>query len=65
MGAGGVQLAGTPTLYTCMGTAEQQARTGFAMPIRCDIPEGTQLQVRATADSASPETHNVAIYGVR
>ncbi len=64
MGIGSAQIPGTPTMYSAIGAAEQCARVGFGMPIFTDIPSGTQLQVRATADAASPEVHNVGYYGV-
>lgn len=63
MGSSTIQLPGTPTLYSSASTVESIARTGFCFPIWCDIPQGTQLQVRGTC-SAAGEAHYFAYYGV-
>jgi hypothetical protein len=63
IGIGSARVPGTPTFIWQNSTSENTARSGFCMPIWCDIPEGTQLQVGACA-SGTAEVHDVALYGV-
>lgn len=63
LGIGSAQLPGSQTGYTSNSTGEIAARTGFAQPIWCDVPSGTDWQVRGTA-SGTAEVHNAAVYGV-
>lgn len=63
IGTGSARLPGSPTVFTSMSTSESMARGGMCMPIFCDIPAGTQLQLAGTLDGAA-EDYNGAIYGV-
>jgi hypothetical protein len=62
MGAGGVQLAGTPTLYVSGSTAEIAYRV-LPGTVWVDVASGTELQVRATC-SGTAEAWDVGYYGV-
>lgn len=64
IGTGSQKLAGTPTFYCSADTAERNGRLGFAMPLWCDIPQSTQLQVRGASSNATGEVYYVNIYGV-
>jgi hypothetical protein len=63
VGIGSSQIAGTPNFFCCADTTERIARTGFAMPIFCDIPASSQMQLRATC-SGTAEAYKAAVYGV-
>jgi hypothetical protein len=61
-GSAMTQLPGSPTHFIATSTGEISARTGM-QPIFCDIPEASQMQLRAMA-SGTGEVYNAAIYGV-
>ncbi len=63
LGIGSAQLPGSPTGYSSATTTEVSARAGFNQPIWCDVPSGTEWQVRGTA-SGTAQVHNLAVYGV-
>lgn len=63
IGHSSLKLVGSPTFYSSNNTSEVAARHGWNQPLFCDIPVGTQMQMRATA-SGSAEVHDAAIYGV-
>jgi hypothetical protein len=63
VGVGSQRLPGFPTLYGATTTAECTSRSGFCMPMWCDVPSGSTLQVRGSA-SGTGEIYNLAIYGV-
>lgn len=62
MGYGDTRLPGSPAIYSCNQTTESGQRL-YPGPIWCDIPAGTQMQVRGKA-SGSAEQHDIALYGV-
>lgn len=64
LGIDSVQLPGSPTVFALVTTAETGQKSGLAMPIWCDQPEGTVWQMRAAPHTTSPETWNCAVYGV-
>lgn len=57
-------LRGYPIQSRWMGSAESGAAFGPGGVNWCDIPAGTQMQVRGRSSTASPETWDVALYGV-
>lgn len=62
LGYGSNKLPGSGTFFTSNTTSEVGQRL-FTLPMWCDIPAGTQMQVRGTA-SGTAEPHNVGLYGV-
>lgn len=64
LGISGAQIPGTPTVYSSLGSGEQQNRLGPNTPIWCDIPAGSTIQTRATCSGTPAQAHNVAAYGV-
>lgn len=62
VGAGSTQLRGTPNFFASGSTSEIMGRS-FSMPIWCDVPSSTTLQLRATG-SGTGEDYNAAVYGV-
>lgn len=63
IGHGSAKLGGSGTVATANNTNEAGPRN-IAIPMWCDIPEGTQMQVRGACTDASIEVHNLALYGV-
>lgn len=63
IGVGSAKLTGSPTIHAQITATEQEYGTGW-VDIPCDIPAGTQLQVRATSDTGTPQTWDVGLYGV-
>lgn len=63
IGINSQQLAGIPDIWAATSNAEAMGAAGQHMPFYCDIPAGTQVQVRA-ASTGTAEAHQVALYGV-
>jgi hypothetical protein len=63
IGYGSQRLGGAPRFHVSTSTAESSQRSGFGMPIFCNVPAGTTWQTRAWS-SAAAEVNTVAIYGV-
>lgn len=63
VGYGSQQCPGTCTVGWSTGAAETISITSLSIPIWCDIPTGTTMQVRATS-SGTAEACNFALYGV-
>lgn len=65
LGYGGNRLPGSPTHWHGLGTSEMGGHNWMRGPIWCDIPAGTQMQIRATSNGTSEVfAGGVAIYGV-
>jgi hypothetical protein len=64
MGYNSTELRGVVPVHRHLTTNEVGFQIGQMMPNWCDIPAGTQMQVRQTASVAAAETLNCAIYGV-
>ena len=64
VGVGSKQLPGSPTGYYGFTSGEAGLRVGNSMPIWCDIPGSTAIQMRAACGQASPDTLDLACYGV-
>lgn len=62
MGYGGLILAGSPSTYHTYNATESGVHN-VAGPIWCNIPQGTQMQVRAMA-SGTADIQQYTIYGV-
>lgn len=63
VGTNSVQLAGSGQHTALVSTSESAEKNSTGYPIPCNIPAGTQMQMRARCSSA-PETTYVAVYGV-
>lgn len=63
VGYGSTPLPGAPKRVVIGNTTEQHVHWNAAIPVFCDIAEGTQMQARATSSNAG-EDWNVGIYGV-
>lgn len=64
VGYGSTPLPGCARAYVTLNTAEAvNCHTNFRT-IQCDIPEGTQLQMRATQNSTGTRVINTLLYGV-
>jgi hypothetical protein len=64
VGAGNQVLPGFPTRYAYVDSGTVNKRE-LQLPMFCDIPAGTQLQIRAASSlGASPSTLRCALYGV-
>jgi len=59
------QLPGSPQIHLSVTTSETCAAEPNAGPIWCDIPQGTQMQIRGTCSStAEVWAGGLALYGV-
>lgn len=64
-GYSSVKLPGTPLFHHMNDVSETcMPGSGYGKFYHCDLVAGTQLQARMTANASSPETQNVAMYGV-
>lgn len=63
VGIGSAQIPGTPTFSTEARTDEMICSWRGPQQMSVDIPANTAIQVRATCSGASPDNHNVAVYG--
>lgn len=64
IGVSGTRLLSIPRCYATTSNTEQQMRLTPPTPLFCDIPSGTQLQVRGAFSTTGPEENNIAIHGV-
>jgi hypothetical protein len=64
LGYSSTPLPGHPMIYGHTGTAEETGRIGGHLPSFCNIPAGTQMQIRGESSIAGPVAQNLAVYGV-
>jgi hypothetical protein len=63
LGYGSNRVPGISDYYSNMGTTENASRGCPIIPF-CDVPAGTQMQVRGSVSSGTAEDYNVGVYGV-
>lgn len=63
VGVGSQPVPGSHIVFRTLSTSEVGHHDGMISPIWCDIPEGSQMQVRGTCNGTA-EVLNACVYGV-